>query len=281
MASDRVTMEDVAARAGVSRALVSIVFRGVTGASDATRERVLAAARELDYRPDTRASRLGRTRTRMVGVTFSVGAAFHGDLIQSLYTHADAAGYEVVLSGVTPDRSESAAVETLLAERCESIVVLGSALGAAELGRLAGRLPVVSVLRAVRGEVDVVRTDDADRSAARRRPPRRPGTHPYRPARRRLRSRRLRASPGLSHWAQACRWARRPRAARRPHRARRSLGRGGIPRAGPRSPHGGGRLQRPVRPRLHRRRAAGGPESAATTCRSSASTTSARRHTPT
>jgi DNA-binding LacI/PurR family transcriptional regulator len=160
MASDRVTMEDVAARAGVSRALVSIVFRGVAGASDATRERVLAAARELDYRPDTRASRLGRSRTRMVGVTFSVGAAFHGDLLQSLYTHADAAGYEVVLSGVTPERSEAAAVETLLAERCEAIVALGSTLGAAALTRLASRLPVVSVLRAAGGGVDVVRTDD-------------------------------------------------------------------------------------------------------------------------
>jgi DNA-binding LacI/PurR family transcriptional regulator len=154
-------MEDVAARAGVSRALVSIVFRGVAGASDATRERVLAAARELDYRPDTRASRLGRSRTRMVGVTFSVGAAFHGDLIQSLYTHADAAGYEVVLSGVTPDRTESAAVETLLAERCEAIIALGSTLGTGELARLADQLPVVSVLRAARGGVDVARTDDA------------------------------------------------------------------------------------------------------------------------
>ena len=83
-------MEHVAARAGVSRALVSIVFRGVAGASEATRERVLTAARELDYRPDTRASRLGRGRgrTRTLGVTFSVGHAFHGDLLESclLYT---------------------------------------------------------------------------------------------------------------------------------------------------------------------------------------------------
>ena len=104
MQAARVTMEDVAARAGVSRALVSIVFRGVPGASEETRARVLAAARELDYRPDTRASRLGRGRTRMLGVTFAVGHAFHGEVLTSLYAEADRAGYEVVLSGVTPDR---------------------------------------------------------------------------------------------------------------------------------------------------------------------------------
>lgn len=155
-------MEHVAARAGVSRALVSIVFRGVPGASEATRERVLTAARELDYRPDTRASRLGSSRTRTLGVTFQVGHAFHGDLLESLYVHADAMAYELVLSGVTPSRSEEAAVETLLAERCEGIVLLGSTQSATQLARLATRVPVVSVLRPVPGEeVGVVRTDDA------------------------------------------------------------------------------------------------------------------------
>jgi DNA-binding LacI/PurR family transcriptional regulator len=155
-------MEHVAARAGVSRALVSIVFRGVAGASEATRERVLAAARELDYRPDTRASRLGSSRTRTLGVTFRVGHAFHGDLLESLYTHADAAAYELVLSGVTPSRSEAAAVETLLAERCDGLILIGSSQGTPQLEHLATRLPVVSVLRPVPGcEVAVVRTDDA------------------------------------------------------------------------------------------------------------------------
>ena len=162
MATDRITMEDVAARAGVSRALVSIVFRGVPGASETTRERVLAAAAELDYRPDSRASRLGRRRTGTLGVTFAVGASFHGDLLRSLYTHADAAGYELVLSGVTADRPEDSAVETLLAERCEGLILIGSTLPADHLDRIGARLPLVSVLRAVRAEsVDVVRTDDA------------------------------------------------------------------------------------------------------------------------
>ncbi|NUO35291.1 MAG: LacI family DNA-binding transcriptional regulator [Dermatophilaceae bacterium] len=158
----RVTMEDVAARAGVSRALVSIVFRGVTGASDETRTRVLEAARDLDYRPDTRASRLGRGRTRMLGVTFAVGHAFHGELLGSLYAEVDAAGYEVVLSGVTPNRDDKAAVDTLLAERCEGLVLVGSGLAGPDLRRLGERLPVVSLLRPVReASVDVVRTDDA------------------------------------------------------------------------------------------------------------------------
>ena len=163
MTSRKPTMEDVAARAGVSRALVSIVFRAAPGASSATRERVLAAARELDYHPDTRASRLGRTRTRTLGVVFGVGHTFHGDVIESLYAAADQAGYEIVLSGVTGRRPETTAVQTLLAERCEALVLLGSGLPAGEMNRLAGRLPVVSVLRPVRASgVEVVRTDDAD-----------------------------------------------------------------------------------------------------------------------
>jgi DNA-binding LacI/PurR family transcriptional regulator len=162
MAAGRVTMEDVAAGAGVSRALVSIVFRGVAGASAETRARVLAAAAELDYRPDTRASRLGRGRTRMLGVTFAVGHAFHGEVLRSLYSEADAAGYEIVLSGVTPDRSDAHAVDTLLAERCEGLLLVGSGLSAKAMARLAQQVPVVSVLRPVRAAgIDVMRTDDA------------------------------------------------------------------------------------------------------------------------
>ena len=160
--SARVTMEDVAARAGVSRALVSIVFRGAPGASEETRARVLTAAHELDYRPDTRASRLGRGRTRMLGVTFAVGHAFHGEVLRSLYTEADRAGYEVVLSGVTPDRTDANAVDSLLAERCEALLLVGGGLAASTMGRLAARMPVVSLLRPVRAEsVGVVRTNDA------------------------------------------------------------------------------------------------------------------------
>ncbi|WP_158715634.1 LacI family DNA-binding transcriptional regulator, partial [Streptomyces sp. NRRL S-481] len=48
-------MADVAEKAGVSRALVSIVFRNQAGASRETRERVLRVADEIGYRPDSAA----------------------------------------------------------------------------------------------------------------------------------------------------------------------------------------------------------------------------------
>ena len=58
-------MADIAKHVGVSRALVSIVFRGADGASEATRRRVLEAAAELGYRPDSLARGLRSNKDRL------------------------------------------------------------------------------------------------------------------------------------------------------------------------------------------------------------------------
>lgn len=156
-----VTMEDVAARAGVSRALVSIVLRGVPGASAESRTRVLQAAAELDYRPDHRARLLGSSRSRTVGVVYGLQHPFHAQVVEALYASAGPAGWLLALEPASPTRPESTAVQALLDYRCEAVVLLGPALPRAALAELASRLPVVVVARAVRGlPLDVVRTDD-------------------------------------------------------------------------------------------------------------------------
>ena len=158
----RPTMEDVATRAGVSRALVSIVYRNAPGASDATRARVLEAGEALGYRPDHRARLLGRTRTRLLGVTFDVQAPFHGELVEALYAAADSTGYDLALSAVAPTRSEPRAIQSLLDYRCEALILLGPQLSPASLGDLATNQPVIALARKVKATgVDVVRTDDA------------------------------------------------------------------------------------------------------------------------
>lgn len=156
-----VTMADVAARAGVSRALVSIVFRGVAGASPATRERVLQAAEELAYRPDQRARLLGSNRSRIVGVVFGLHKEFHGEIVDGLYRAVEGSGYDIGLGAASRSRSEHQAVQSLLDYRCEALILAGPTLPRATLEELAERLPVVVVARALRSRlVDVVRTDD-------------------------------------------------------------------------------------------------------------------------
>jgi LacI family transcriptional regulator len=154
-------MADVAAAAGVSKALVSIVFRGAAGASDSTRAHVFEVAKQLDYRTNRTASLLKLHRTRHLGVTMHVRSAFHAELVEGIQEAADDAGYQIVLSTVTGNHDERRAVETLLEFRCESLILLGSELPKAMLDGLARSVPIVLVgRRAEIDTVDVVRTAD-------------------------------------------------------------------------------------------------------------------------
>jgi DNA-binding LacI/PurR family transcriptional regulator len=155
------TMADVAAAAGVSRALVSIVFRDQPGASAATRGRVRAAADQLGYAPDHRARLLSRSRTRLIGVVFGLHHEFHGEVVEALYAAAAPRGYEIALGGTAPGRDETTAVTSLLSYRCDALVLVGSAMTGAALADLAARVPLVVLARKVAGTTgDVVRTDD-------------------------------------------------------------------------------------------------------------------------
>ena len=127
------SMADVAADAGVSRALVSIVFRDQPGASEATRRRVRDAAARLGYAPDHRARLLSRSRTGLVGVVFGLQHEFHGEVVEALYAAAGPLGYEVALSGSAPGRDETAAVTSLMSYRCEALILVGSSMTSAAL----------------------------------------------------------------------------------------------------------------------------------------------------
>ena len=157
----RVTMRDVARAAGVSQPLVSIVFRGAPGAGDETRAHVLRVAAELGYRRDERARLLRQGRSRLIGVAFEPLQPFHGEILDGVHVAARETGYDVVLSAVTPHRDEDAAVEALLGDRCEALVLLGSSLPESRLEQIGAGLPVVSATRGVgaRG-LDSVTIDD-------------------------------------------------------------------------------------------------------------------------
>lgn len=159
--SRRPTMADVAQAAGVSRQLVSIIMRGAPGASQETRARVQRVAEELGYLPDNRARKLRQQSTKLIGITFVLHQAFHDDLVEHSYLAAADTGYDVILSAVAPTRTEDVAVEGLIRERCDAIIMLAPSNPPAVLGRWANYAPLVAVGRRMRSDrFGVVRSDD-------------------------------------------------------------------------------------------------------------------------
>src|ERR1700712_5770329 len=121
----RPTMADLADRAGVSRTLVSFILDGKPGASEETRQRVLAISEEIGYRPDSAARLLALGRSRTLGVLMDVQQLFEADLVINIYPAAEASGYEVLLSANLASRSESSFIEALLSHRCGGLILLG------------------------------------------------------------------------------------------------------------------------------------------------------------
>ncbi|MBA8795538.1 LacI family transcriptional regulator [Friedmanniella endophytica] len=159
----RVTIVDVAGRAGVSTSAVSKVLRNAYGSSPAMRERVQRAIDELGYRPMVGA-RAMRGATYTIGVSaLDLWNPFFGLLLEGIGAAADAADYQVLISlaGDGPT-AQLRAVESMIDHRMDGLVLMAPRLETDELEALARRIPIVVLGRHGRGPLyDSVASDDA------------------------------------------------------------------------------------------------------------------------
>ncbi|MBW8483427.1 LacI family DNA-binding transcriptional regulator [Actinomadura parmotrematis] len=159
------TVKDVAAAAGVGIATVSRVFSGNGAVGAATRERVLAAARELDYRPSAVGRSLKTRRTGGIGLVVpDVTDPFQAELAAGVLACARDLGEHVVLdvSGGDPGR-EAAIVERMVGQRLDGVVAVPAGDRAPWAAAAAAGGGVVFADRALPGLPDVpaVLADDA------------------------------------------------------------------------------------------------------------------------
>ena len=218
---DRPTMQDIADKVGVSKALVSLVFRKAPGPSDETRRRVFAAADELGYRVNRTAALMTARRSHLIGVMADIRNSFHAEMVEDIVEAADKAGYEVVLGAVTPTHGESKVIDTLLDFRCEGVVLLGPESTADELTALGERLPTVVVGRRVSAAITGRRPGGGWSWDGRGgRSSRRPGTPPDRACVGRIRPDRGGPAQRLSARDATARLERRGGHRRRVHRER-------------------------------------------------------------
>ncbi|PRY15291.1 LacI family DNA-binding transcriptional regulator [Kineococcus rhizosphaerae] len=124
MADRRPAGIEVARLAGVSQKTVSRVVNGEPNVSSEVRDRVLRVAEELGYRPNKAARALLTGRHQRLGVVWT-GANLHGPT-QTLVTvelAARARGYSVSVTSAGPSGDLSAAVDSLLAQGVDGILV--------------------------------------------------------------------------------------------------------------------------------------------------------------
>lgn len=112
------TIQDVAARAGVSTATVSRVFSGADAVAPDTRRRVQAAAEELDYRPSGVARALRRQATATLGlIVTDITNPFYPEIVRGVEDAARRRGYSLLLCNTVADPAREADCLDLMVER--------------------------------------------------------------------------------------------------------------------------------------------------------------------
>jgi DNA-binding LacI/PurR family transcriptional regulator len=156
-------MADVAKLAGVSHQTVSRVVNDSSQVRPETRRRVLAAMRELDYRPNPAARALVTGRSRTLGVV-SFDTTLYGpaSTLFAIEQAAHAADYFITIVSLPAlDRvSVRNAIERLRVQGVDGILVISAQEGAVQaLVDLPAGIPVVAVEAGPAGAIPVVAVD--------------------------------------------------------------------------------------------------------------------------
>lgn len=141
----RVTIDDVARAAGVSRQTVSRAMNGKAEISAATRSRVLATIEALDYRPSMFARGMRTQRAGTLALVLSdIANPFFPAVARGVFDGARALGFTVVVHNTDANAGrELAATREIVEHGADGVIGFFEALDDAELAALGERLPLV------------------------------------------------------------------------------------------------------------------------------------------
>ena len=163
LAGKRATSYDVAKLAGVSQSAVSRVFQDGASASKAMRDRVMAAADQLGYRPNAIARGLITRRSNMVAVVISkLTNLYYPEVLVKLTQRFSEHGVRVLLFALERESDTESVIEQMLQYRVDG--VLTAAIFTPDQLKTIGnaQIPVVFYNRSLSAQCDVTRKKESD-----------------------------------------------------------------------------------------------------------------------
>jgi LacI family transcriptional regulator len=163
----RVTLLDIAADAGVSRATVSLVIRNVPSVADSTRKRVQRSIKRLGYVYHRGAASLRMRQSHAIGLIVSdITNPFFAEVIVAIEERLATARLVTLLGNTSEDRAKEDRLLKTMQEFPADGILICPAIGrgaSSQANILAGQLPSVAFARRAAG-LDYTGVDNAQGS---------------------------------------------------------------------------------------------------------------------
>jgi len=126
---NKVTINDIAKLAGVSKTTVSMVFNNKDqNISKETREKILQIAKELNYIPNSIARSLVTNKSYSIGVILpDITNPFFSEIVRAIEDEANRLGYNIVVCNTDNDvKKEEQYVRMLISKLIDGIIFIAS-----------------------------------------------------------------------------------------------------------------------------------------------------------
>lgn len=161
MSSDRATIYQVAAAAGVSPATVSRTFSQPGRVSSATAQRVFEVAKQLGYRSGEVFRPAIAQETKVIAMLVSdIANPFFFPIVRGAKQVADKSNYKIVVGEVRENVDDVADTLAQISKTVDGVILVAAALSDNQLRRSARQLPTVVVNRRVKGMACILADDE-------------------------------------------------------------------------------------------------------------------------
>ncbi|MBW7882528.1 MAG: substrate-binding domain-containing protein [Caldilineaceae bacterium] len=147
----KITIQDIAEKAKVSKSTVSRVLTSTARVADDKRAAVLKAMDELNYRPNIFARGLASGQSLTIGVlTQNFGSPFFDAILRGILQGLNGSSYSAIFTdGRWQAEMEEEALRTLLGRQVDGVIVVGGFSPGATLARVGEQAPIIVVGRRI------------------------------------------------------------------------------------------------------------------------------------